>query len=52
MTEADIVADPAGGWREPWPRVFEEHPLVTAQAPTDTLRLAQRTIEDLRGRWP
>lgn len=33
-------------------RAFDEHPLVTAQAPADTLRLAERTIRDLRDRLP
>lgn len=29
-------------------RAFDERPLIAAQAPADTLRLAQRTIEELR----
>jgi len=31
-------------------RVFDERPLVSAQAPADTLRLAERTLGDLRDR--
>ncbi len=29
-------------------RAFDERPLVAAQAPSDTLRLARRTLEELR----
>lgn len=47
-----IVADLRGSDRKRLMgliRNVDERPLVAAQAPADTVRLAQRTLEDLRG---